>query len=80
MLYSYSFSDGICVYVFEGPSCTNWNCTCDKQIRAKRATAALLGAMFLFSSERDNEELECCKSRILSYFPFSAFSHLSHSF
>lgn len=54
--------DSLCCVNFQGPTCTAWNCTCDKQIRAKRSTAALLGAMFVFSDiSNDEEELECCK-------------------
>eukprot|EP00804_Cyclotella_cryptica_P006644 CCRYP_008602-RA/>CCRYP_008602-RA protein AED:0.13 eAED:0.13 QI:331/1/1/1/0.8/0.63/11/3433/991 len=46
----------------KGPPCSHWNCTCDSQIRAKRCTAPLLGAMFLFKddiSEEDCDPLQC---------------------
>ena len=35
----------------KGPSCTAWNCTCDDQIRSLRASASLLGAMFVFKND-----------------------------
>ena len=40
----------------KGNDCTHWNCTCDNQLRALRAQAALLGAMFVF---QDGGNLEC---------------------
>jgi len=35
----------------KGQSCTAWNCTCDDQIRSLRASALLLGAMFVFKNK-----------------------------
>jgi hypothetical protein len=35
----------------KGHVCTAWNCTCDYQIRATRASATLLGAMFVFDNK-----------------------------
>lgn len=35
----------------KGPACSAWNCTCDDQIRGMRASAMLLGAMFVFQSD-----------------------------
>jgi hypothetical protein len=32
----------------KGPACSAWNCTCDDQIRGMRASAMLIGAMFVF--------------------------------
>jgi len=43
----------------KGQSCTAWNCTCDDQIRSLRASASLLGAMFVFKNDNnsgDNDE------------------------
>jgi hypothetical protein len=34
-----------------GEPCTAWNCTCDDQLRAMRASATLLGAMFVFDNK-----------------------------
>ncbi len=34
----------------KGPACSAWNCTCDDQIRGMRASAMLIGAMFVFES------------------------------
>jgi len=39
----------------KGQSCTAWNCTCDDQIRSLRASASLLGAMFVFKNTVDIE-------------------------
>ncbi|KAL7542317.1 hypothetical protein ACHAXR_011673 [Thalassiosira sp. AJA248-18] len=39
----------------KGPKCTAWNCTCDGQIRAMRASATLLGAMFVFQDMEGGE-------------------------
>ena len=35
----------------KGHVCTAWNCTCDYQIRGTRASATLLGAMFVFDNK-----------------------------
>jgi len=35
----------------KGQTCTAWNCTCDDQIRSLRASASLLGAMFVFKND-----------------------------
>ncbi|KAL3795410.1 hypothetical protein ACHAW5_005372 [Stephanodiscus triporus] len=35
----------------KGHVCTAWNCTCDSQIRGMRASATLLGAMFVFENK-----------------------------
>lgn len=50
--------------LWQGPPCSQWNCTCDTQIRAKRSSAALLGAMFLFAdgeADDDSGAFQCCK-------------------
>ena len=39
----------------KGPMCTAWNCTCDDQIRGMRASATLLGAMFVFNNKETND-------------------------
>jgi len=38
----------------KGQSCTAWNCTCDDQIRPLRASASLLGAMFVFKNDNSS--------------------------
>eukprot|EP00956_Cyclotella_meneghiniana_P030001 scaffold74526_cov66-Cyclotella_meneghiniana.AAC.4 len=53
----------------KGPPCTNWNCVCDSQIRAKRATASLMGAMFLFKDKDEEDESESIKCYILPLGP-----------
>jgi hypothetical protein len=40
----------------KGHVCTAWNCTCDYQIRGTRASATLLGAMFVFDNKDTGRE------------------------
>jgi hypothetical protein len=39
----------------KGPPCTNWNCTCDNQVRATQASKPLVGVMFVFPMEEEEE-------------------------
>eukprot|EP00957_Ditylum_brightwellii_P081949 6231877-Ditylum_brightwellii.AAC.1 len=39
----------------KGPHCRMWNCTCDGQVRATRASAPVLGAMFVFPHGMQDE-------------------------
>jgi len=38
----------------KGPPCRNWNCTCEKQVRAMKAQKPIFGAMFVFTSYEDD--------------------------
>ena len=40
----------------KGPRCTNWNCTCDGQVRAMMASAPLLGAMFVVKIPDEDDD------------------------
>lgn len=39
----------------KGQRCRMWNCICDNQVRAVQASAPILGAMFVFPSQEDEQ-------------------------